>query len=157
MASIKRQWVRIVKDEPKGEPWRDTIVYFVQCQTTKMVKIGFASDPSSRLSNLQTGSPTRLRYVFYSRRPRTQERELHEMFKEDRSHGEWFFPSERLLAFIEGLIAEETAREDRLRAEHYAKIEGHPLADAAKVLEFKMPSRFAPLLRPAPTREGRDE
>jgi hypothetical protein len=49
MASIKREWVRLVKDEPKYEgPPPDCIIYFVQCQQTKYVKIGYAKDPWGR-------------------------------------------------------------------------------------------------------------
>lgn len=99
MGTIKRQWVRIVNDEPKYEgPPPDCIIYFVQCQQTKLVKIGYAKDPWMRLSNMQVGCPTYLKMVALVRKPKTYEAELHERFATHRHHGEWFNPDPELLA-----------------------------------------------------------
>lgn len=77
------------------------LVYFIQGEKTKLVKIGrtIHECPHRRLSDLQMGSPDILRLlgVIYH----FSESELHLKFKEDRFFGEWFFPSQSLLDFIE--------------------------------------------------------
>lgn len=148
MAGIKREWVRLVKNEPKGQPWKDTIVYFIQCQTTMLIKIGFAGDPMSRLSNLQCGSPTKLRIVAQVRKPQIYEKELHEKFAAHRRHGEWFFPGMELLEFIEAIRAEERDLYQKGVEAYYAEKDDDPQWKLARTLEPGYYDRYPPLLRP---------
>lgn len=77
-------------------------VYFVQAVTLGLVKIGVADDAAKRLRHVALASPDRLRVLGFTicwRRGRS-EAEFHAMFAAERRHGEWFYPSERLLDFI---------------------------------------------------------
>lgn len=76
-------------------------VYFIQCQTTGLVKIGRSQDPIKRLRNLSTSSPTPLKMISYGKALPNHERELHDQFAEHRSHGEWFHPAIELVEFAE--------------------------------------------------------
>jgi uncharacterized protein YozE (UPF0346 family) len=62
------------------------------------VKIGKSRDPVSRVNNLQTSSPTKLRTLFILEGDR--ERELHAVFAEYRVRGEWFRVEGALKKFI---------------------------------------------------------
>lgn len=69
-------------------------VYFIQ-QGHGAIKIGMSDEPESRLAELQTGAPRKLRILlkipFSSRREAFEfERTMHELFSEFRLSGEWF-------------------------------------------------------------------
>jgi DNA-binding XRE family transcriptional regulator len=76
-------------------------VYFIQGVDGGPIKIGSGNEPEKRLRQFQPGSPVRLRLlgVIWDAGAWT-ERELHREFAKDRSHGEWFHSSPRLLAYI---------------------------------------------------------
>ena len=65
-------------------------VYFIHAPDLGRVKIGYTSDPDSRLSSMQTGSPCQLVLARLERGNRDLERRLHHRFREKRIHGEWF-------------------------------------------------------------------
>lgn len=68
-------------------------VYIIQMGYLPFIKIGIATDWKSRLSNLQTGSPLRLKMlscVFFEQGKYDIEKELHVIFKDYRETGEWF-------------------------------------------------------------------
>jgi hypothetical protein len=76
-------------------------VYFIaEWPPPGFIKIGTAQCAASRLSNLQTASPRELRLFATVPGGRDVEAEMHERFAAERVRGEWFEPSERLLAFI---------------------------------------------------------
>ena len=78
-------------------------VYFIRAATGE-IKIGHAKDPLKRLNDLQTGQPAPLRLLATMPGGVEVERELHDRFAEFHLQGEWFFATERLLGFIEGLV-----------------------------------------------------
>jgi hypothetical protein len=79
------------------------LVYFVQAVDGGPIKIGIATDPDGRLSELQTGSPSMLVLRRVMPGGRTKEAELHVTFNASRRWGEWFDPSADLLALADGL------------------------------------------------------
>lgn len=79
-------------------------VYYVRGISTGMIKIGIALDFRSRLLGLRSSSPDRL--VVLATSPGQyldEERALHKQFAKERSHGEWFHPSKRLLKHIRAI------------------------------------------------------
>jgi hypothetical protein len=58
-----RRWIRLGSHQPgfKPSPKEETYVYVIQARDT--VKIGVSLDPWSRLDQLQTGNPYRLRLI----------------------------------------------------------------------------------------------
>lgn len=87
---------------PKRSLRAPEFVYFLRAETTRLIKIGVSRDIRQRIVALQTGSPDKLVLMGIIRcdAPKDFERELHSRFGRDRSHGEWFRPSEALEALI---------------------------------------------------------
>jgi hypothetical protein len=85
---------------PRGSRLR--WVYFIQGQTTGLIKIGVADSVEARLSMLQPASPDLLTVIGTVRCNRygALERELHVMFAAHRRHGEWFSPHPEILSYI---------------------------------------------------------
>lgn len=72
------------------------MIYFIECQTTKHVKIGRSDQVRKRFRTLQSACPTELKLVVYHYAPNFVEKWLHTEFSADRVQGEWFKPSKRL-------------------------------------------------------------
>jgi hypothetical protein len=75
--------------------------YFVQGETTRLIKIGRSVDPYARMKDLQKGSPDTLRMLAIL--DQDYEGELHLKFSQHRVRDEWFRPAPELLAFVESL------------------------------------------------------
>jgi T5orf172 domain len=80
----------------------DVMVYFIQGEQTKLIKIGKADDVLVRLRMLQCGSPDRL-VVLKVDTESASDRLHHLQFAANRVHGEWFNPAVALTAFIESI------------------------------------------------------
>jgi hypothetical protein len=79
------------------------IVYFIQGRKLGLIKIGIAWSARERMKSLQTGSPDELILLATESGGSERERELHNLFSSSRSHGEWFYPTEELMRYIEDL------------------------------------------------------
>ncbi len=76
-------------------------VYFLAPETGDRVKIGFTElRVEVRRRQIQTMSPVPLTVVGFFWADQEAEAELHTLFDDERSHGEWFHASDRLLRFI---------------------------------------------------------
>lgn len=73
----------------------NSYVYFLGAENG-LVKIGFASDYSMRISQLCCSSPVPLFPLAATRGGRVEEREYHRRFKDYRQHGEWFFLTDEI-------------------------------------------------------------
>jgi hypothetical protein len=80
----------------------DVMVYFIQGEQTKRIKIGKADDVLARLKGLQCGSPDRLT-VLKVILTESNDRAYHGQFKADKVYGEWFSLSDGLMAFIDSI------------------------------------------------------
>ena len=79
-------------------------VYFIQGQTTRLIKIGQTrGNVYDRLDTMQIGSPDKLKILKAVEAEKGFERSLHIKFDSVCSHGEWFYPSCGLMAFIDSL------------------------------------------------------
>jgi hypothetical protein len=81
----------------------ETYVYAIQAGESGPVKIGIAKSPRERLSTLQTAHYEHLHGIAIWRGGRDQEKLLHETFADSRLIGEWFNPTEELLALVDSL------------------------------------------------------
>ena len=77
-------------------------VYFIEAMANRHIKIGWANDPSRRLREFQTGSPTE--YTLLGTIPGGLERKLHRGFHDFHAQGEWFFGVKPLRDYIESTI-----------------------------------------------------
>jgi len=69
------------------------LLYIIRVVNTKLVKLGIATNPVSRLNALQTGCPFKLELcgtVEYDGPATVLEAGLHEMFNDLHVRGEWF-------------------------------------------------------------------
>lgn len=79
-------------------------VYFLQHDRRGPIKIGHAGNVALRVRLLQAGNPYPLYLLGVIRdEGREQEKRLHAEFAPSRLGGEWFFPSDALLAYIASL------------------------------------------------------
>lgn len=85
-----------------------SFVYFIGCQNRSgelRVKIGFTRrHPEARLMDFQPGSPEELDVLAYIPGNLMLERALHENFKEQRLHNEWFLAEGPLGTLVSRLM-----------------------------------------------------
>lgn len=118
--------------------------YFIQAVGGGPIKIGFTSrTPNERLAALQTGSPVELRIVGLLHGNR--EREMHERFKDDRLHGEWFNPSRHLVVFITNEA--QQARVAYVQEESRLQLEGKAVHVVDATTKHVGPSWFDVVLK----------
>ena len=84
----------------------ETYIYVIAADEQGPVKIGYSSDPSRRLKELQTGYPTPLALRHQQKFPDAQaklmEQLIHKTLRHRCSHGEWFKMSvEQAIAEVE--------------------------------------------------------
>lgn len=76
-------------------------IYFLQVGADGPIKIGFTtSDVKRRVRAHQTGSPYILRWVGVCVGTRSDERDAHLLLQNSSLRGEWFYPTEEVLAFV---------------------------------------------------------
>jgi hypothetical protein len=80
-------------------------VYFMQCQDTSLIKIGYSNDVERRLSDLRQS--TRITLLNVTPGGRILEQRLHQYFANYREYKEWFRPAQPLLDFIFSLDADQ--------------------------------------------------
>ncbi len=75
-------------------------IYFLQAEDVGLIKIGTTRHVIKRIAGLQTSCPTRLNLIGLIDGNSDLESQIHHEFRSERRHGEWFYPSERLLWWI---------------------------------------------------------
>jgi len=92
------------------------MVYFIQQGEDGPIKIGTANDPKKRLTELQTGNPSRLYLLGTVRGSTEREHHLHKRMKEHqtREGGEWFDPTGEVFTVIEEARENDEVDFDRL-------------------------------------------
>ena len=77
-------------------------IYFIQAEQGGLVKIGYSSDPVTRLYHLQLFCPVPLKILATIKdTPQSKEGWLHYELRGSRQYGEWFKPSIEVLVFIQ--------------------------------------------------------
>lgn len=106
MSNFDREWILFGPEtgySVEGEPVEG--LYFIYCEEPKSMKIGISIAPLGRLTNLGTGSPSRLHLVFYSKLfGKDGEATLHQLLRSYRRTGEWFEWNEKVQGFTSGVI-----------------------------------------------------
>jgi excisionase family DNA binding protein len=81
-------------------------IYFIQPVDGGLIKIGRARCPGTRIADIGRMCPIPLRLLRLLHGGCNLEKEIHHYFRDERQHGEWFDPSERLLRWMAGLSDE---------------------------------------------------
>lgn len=89
-------------------PSRPGFVYFIQADPGDEIKIGFSTHPARRLRVLQTAATRTLHILATTPGMQDKEYQIHQRFAAYRTIGEWFTPSDELLAFIQELNPTQT-------------------------------------------------
>lgn len=77
------------------------MIYFIQNENTKAIKIGYTGgEVSRRVAQLQTSSSERLKLLGSIAGAQTDEAFLHSQFAACRLSGEWFMPHAELIRWI---------------------------------------------------------
>lgn len=75
-------------------------LYFIQSVVGGPIKIGYGANVNARLVAHQIGSPFRLRLLASIDGTRSDECALHKRFDAAHVHGEWFWPTDELCAYL---------------------------------------------------------
>lgn len=86
---------------PRPVPDTQPVVYFIR--SGELIKIGTSENLPSRYSTFATSGPEQPEILLVIAGDHTQERQVHALFAADRVRGEWFRPSDALMAFIDDL------------------------------------------------------
>jgi hypothetical protein len=116
------------KEKPKHGRDHSCIVYFAL--KGRYIKIGYTTNPRSRIASLQTATHGRVFFYYMTPGGRTLERELHEKFKHLRAKGEWFLYGKEIKDWIKEDEAqrrrEVQAEIDHRRNKRYGLLSNHP-------------------------------
>lgn len=94
---------RIIYGMGQHRPATEGWVYFIAAEGLDVIKIGFTTNMSQRMSDIQGHSPAKLRVIKQVKTTYKTEQTLLALFDEYRLHGEWFTAAPELLAFISKL------------------------------------------------------
>lgn len=84
----------------------DGWIYFIVCEETQRVKIGWAYAPSARFEHVRQIAPTKLRLVTAIRGTVEYEHEMHRRFADHCYHGEWFALAPEIQGIMHWLLEE---------------------------------------------------
>jgi len=75
-------------------------VYFIEATGLNRVKIGYATNPTKRIKDLDTGSAVNLELLGVVPGSLAKERQLHQKFAQYRIKGEWFNYSDEIKDYV---------------------------------------------------------
>lgn len=76
-------------------------IYVVGNEEQAICKIGYSTNPTNRISGIQTGCPYKLKFLLIIKGNMLMEQELHKKYAKQRLNGEWFSYSGPLKDSIE--------------------------------------------------------
>lgn len=114
--TLAMEQLEAFKGELNQDPHRGGIceIYFMQAGKGP-IKIGFSTNIKSRLPEIQRWHPEEIRLLKTVKGRIEGEKDIHRLFREDRIRGEWFKPSDKLMAFINGLQDFYESKKERRR------------------------------------------
>jgi len=99
-------------------------LYFIQAENG-LIKIGISTSPAERALSLASNNSEKITVLGLIKASRFElgklEREHHERFKKERSHGEWFHPTEELLNVAKSNSIDELRLINLVLENHYSE------------------------------------
>ncbi|XXZ47421.1 GIY-YIG nuclease family protein (plasmid) [Streptomyces cavourensis] len=129
-------------------------VYVIAADGSPLVKIGWTSNPSRRIADLQSGSPLALRLLGTFEGNAALEAALHTHFAEHRVRGEWFDLGDNPLAVVEPVAMKERARlaeQTGKKPKHDVATSGPLTAEIIAWFPDDPPSAYEQVERECPT------
>ncbi len=83
------------------------MIYFIQEGNVGNIKIGYSKNPEARLKDLQVGNSSKLEIIHTEQGDKTNEKEYHKMFIDDKVGGEWFKPKNILKKSLKSFYTHE--------------------------------------------------
>jgi len=77
------------------------MIYFIQNERTKSIKIGVSNNPEKRIKGLQTSNEDKLNILCIMNGGYLEEKRLHKRFSEYRVSGEWFSYNNEILEYLD--------------------------------------------------------
>jgi len=102
---VRRHQALIFHPTPVSASGATAVIYFLQNERSKAIKIGFSNNPLARVRDLSTANSDALALLGVIPGDVRLESDLHCRFSPWRIRGEWFEPHPELLATIESLVA----------------------------------------------------
>lgn len=84
-----------------------TFIYAIHCPNKDEIKIGYATNPTSRLSQLQVGTTDRLDLLLTFAGGLSEEKEIHKALAKHRISGEWFKYSPEVFSVLIDAMANQ--------------------------------------------------
>jgi len=84
-----------------------TFIYAIHCPNKNEVKIGYATNPTSRLSQLQVGTTDRLDLLITFAGGLAEEKEIHKALAKHKISGEWFKYSPEVFSVLIDAMANQ--------------------------------------------------
>lgn len=96
------------------------MIYAIRCGSDGPIKLGRATNPISRMAELQTAHHRPLNLLAAVKWEDNVEPWLHKFLEDDRLNGEWFNPTEQVLWVVERMRDKEALEELVNRFDHMA-------------------------------------
>lgn len=97
--TVSENGLRIIKEIKYND--NQGYVYFILSPKMKMIKIGWAKrSVEQRLIDLQVGSADKLEIINYFSGTLKDERNMHKLFGDFHSHGEWFYECDEIYNYL---------------------------------------------------------
>ncbi len=84
-----------------------TFIYAIHCPNKNEIKIGYATNPTSRLSQLQVGTTDRLDLLITFAGGLAEEKEIHKALAKHKISGEWFKYSPEVFSVLIDAMANQ--------------------------------------------------
>lgn len=76
------------------------MIYFIQAGENGPIKIGSSDNPVERMAQLQTANAAKLKLLWTHTGDATREQKIHKLFRDEKIRGEWYNPSQKLMASV---------------------------------------------------------
>lgn len=88
-------------DHVPGKHHRECFIYVIRAVSSGNIKIGIAYDPARRVRSIRSANHEQIELIYFFPGNGARERRIHRHLADARVRGEWFRPTDTVLAWIE--------------------------------------------------------
>ena len=129
-----KNWLGVDMEKGKHTRREKGLIYFVEAEGLNRLKIGYTQGKfAARLAVIQTGSPVDIKpLLVWKDKTELDERDLHQMFKKYRLHGEWYVGH---IKIYDHILMVANRSEEEGDAVVYLKNLSHAYDEAARICQ----------------------